>query len=74
MRWLIDLLTVANVVVYWGIVMVGEFWVKRKWPHIVKEYVVGMQGKFIVVQGVSLVVMVGVMAVTRVGVVGGVVE
>lgn len=32
LRWVIDALTVMNVIGYWGIVMIGEFWIKTRYP------------------------------------------
>ena len=64
LRWMIDVLTVLNVIGYWGIVMIGEFWIKTKYPELVKEYISRIPMKFLLIQLLSLVMLIVVLVTT----------
>jgi len=62
--WYMNFHTVWNVIVFWLMIMIGEFKIKGAYPGLIKQYLLGLPGKFLVVQGMSLVVLVGVLMVT----------
>lgn len=56
--------TVWNVVVFWGVILVGEFGIKRRYAAMVKQYLLGVPGKFLLIQLVSLGMLITVLATT----------
>ncbi len=56
--------TVWNVVMFWLVILVGEFGIKRKYPAMIKQYLLGVPGKFLLIQLLSLGILIIVLATT----------
>lgn len=58
MVYIMNTLTIVNVVCFWAIIMIGEFRIKPKHPHLIKSYLLSIPFKFILLQIISLSVLI----------------
>lgn len=59
--------TIVNMIGFWIVLMMAEFKIKRKYPEMIKDYIMGMGWKFMVLQCVSFLVLVTMLFVIPIG-------
>jgi hypothetical protein len=62
--WYVNFQTVWSVVMFWLVILIGEFRVKRRYPQLMKDYLLGVPAKFLLIQGISLVLLLVVLGST----------
>ncbi len=62
--WYVNFQTVWSVVMFWLVILIGEFRIKTRHPEVMKDYLLGVPGKFLAIQGISLVMLLIVLAST----------
>jgi hypothetical protein len=64
--WYMNMQTVGNVIMFWLMILIGEFSIKTKYPGMIKSYLLGVPGNFVLIQLVSLGMLIIVLATTPV--------
>ena len=62
--WYVNFQTVWSVVMFWLVILIGEFRIKRSHPQLIKDYLLGVPAKFLLIQGISLVLLLVVLGFT----------
>lgn len=62
--WYVNFQTVGSVVMFWLVILIGEFRVKRSHPQLMKDYLLGVPAKFLLIQGISLILLLVVLSTT----------